>query len=86
MMQKLSSLSLQWNDLSGTIPEHYLKNLLQLKAFQIEGNDKLIGKIKQHNLLCQMRNKCESSFLSFDCVVHYRDLLLGCALTLFIKM
>ena len=65
MLQKLLSLSLQWNDLSGTIPEHYLKNLPQLKALQVEGNEKLIGKIGQHNLLCQMRNKCECpNFLS----------------------
>ena len=91
MMQKLSSLSLQWNvsalvavctfcvramcrlphppgrpscsccqDLSGTIPSQHLKGLSQLRALQLEGNEKLRGEIDRHSLLCQMRNKCES--------------------------
>jgi hypothetical protein len=58
-IQSLSSLSLQFNDLSGTIP--VLKNLVQLKALQVEGNDRLVGKIGPHNLLCQMRPKCKLS-------------------------
>mmetsp|Transcript_33750 Transcript_33750/g.72999 ORF Transcript_33750/g.72999 Transcript_33750/m.72999 type:complete len:220 (-) Transcript_33750:288-947(-) len=57
MIRKLSSLSLQWNDLSGTIPEKHLKNLLTLRALQVEGNEKMGGKIERHSLLCQMRNR-----------------------------
>lgn len=57
MIQKLSSLSLQWNDLSGTIPSQHLKNMLQLRALQVEGNEKLSGNVDRHSLLCQMRNK-----------------------------
>lgn len=59
MIQKLSSLSLQWNDLTGTIPQRHLKNLLTLRALQLEGNEKISGEIERHSLLCQMRNKCE---------------------------
>jgi hypothetical protein len=58
-IKSLSSLSLQFNDLSGTIP--VLKNLVQLKALQVEGNDRLVGTIGPHNLLCQMRPKCKLS-------------------------
>jgi hypothetical protein len=66
-IQSLSSLSLQFNDLSGTIP--VLKNLMQLKALQVEGNDRLVGKIGPHNLLCQMRPKCKSSSMMSLCHV-----------------
>ena len=56
-IQSLSSLSLQFNDLSGTIP--VLKHLVHLKALQVEGNDRLVGKIGPHHLLCQMRPRCK---------------------------
>ena len=36
-----------------------LKNLMQLKALQVEGNDRLVGKIGPHHLLCQMRPNCK---------------------------
>lgn len=52
-------MSLQHNNLSGTIPEKYLKKL-QLKALQLEGNEKLHGKIDRDSLLCQMRKRCKS--------------------------
>lgn len=60
MINKLSSLSLQHNDLSGdiSIPEQYLAmGLKTLRALQIEGNVKITGNIHTHSLLCQMRNK-----------------------------
>lgn len=58
-LKKLTSLSLQHNDLSGKIPQSHLKNLRTLTALQLEGNEKLHGKIERHSLLCQMRNKCK---------------------------
>ena len=59
MLTKLSSLSLQHNDLSGTLPQSYLKNLRSLKALQVEGNERLSGKVEWNSLLCQMRNTCK---------------------------
>ena len=41
-----------------------LKNLMQLKALQVEGNDRLVGKIGPHHLLCQMSPKCKSLKMS----------------------
>ena len=71
LIQSLSSLSLQFNDLSGTIP--VLKNLVHLRALQVEGNDRLVGKIGPHSTLCQMRPKCKSLKMSFICVVKSQD-------------
>ncbi|KAL7543720.1 hypothetical protein ACHAWF_007841 [Thalassiosira exigua] len=57
MIRKLSSLSLQHNDLSGTLPEGHLKDLHTLRALQVEGNARIRGDLHRHSLLCQMRNK-----------------------------
>merc|ERR1719491_958080 len=56
MISKLSSLSLQYNELSGSIPQGHLKNLFRLRALQLEGNS-FTGTIDKHSLLCQMTRK-----------------------------
>merc|ERR1719356_1808071 len=53
MLSMLSSLSLQHNELSGSIPQSYFKNLFRLRALQLEGNS-FTGTIDKHSLLCQM--------------------------------
>lgn len=62
-IEKLASLSLQQNELSGTIPQDSLKNLGRLRALQLEGNEKIVGLIDKHSLLCQMTPKYKNQVL-----------------------
>jgi len=55
-LTSLSSLSVQWNELTGTIPEEAIGGLISLRALQLEGNVGLHGKVERHGTLCRMRN------------------------------
>ena len=55
--------SLQHNELSGTIPQDSLKNLSRLRALQLEGNERIVGLIDKHSLLCQMTPKYKNQVL-----------------------
>ena len=55
-ISKLSYLSLQWNRLTGTIPDEYYRNLSHLRGLQLEGNEGIHGTIERHGYLCRMRN------------------------------
>lgn len=49
--------------MSGTIPQDSLKNLGRLRALQLEGNEKIVGLIDKHSLLCQMTPKYKNQVL-----------------------
>lgn len=55
MLSNLSSLSLQWNTLTGSIPEEAISKMRVLRGLQLEGNTRITGKIERHGHLCRMR-------------------------------